>query len=94
MFVRRRIGHVTYAGLMGMESRHKAGPGGAAAGNVVKLGVELPVSGKSIDIRGIYLPAKAGRIGISHIIGEYYYYVWPFIHNISRFSSILLMNQA
>jgi hypothetical protein len=94
MFVHRRIGHVPYAGLMGMESRHKAGPGGTATGNVVKLGVKLPVCGKFINIRGIYLPAKASRIGISHVVGEYYYYVRPFIHNISRLSSILSMNQA
>jgi hypothetical protein len=81
MFIHRRIGHVAYTGLMGMEPRHKAGPGGTAAGKVVKLGMELPVRGKFINVWRIYFPAKAGRVGISHIIGEYYYYVWTRIHD-------------
>jgi hypothetical protein len=81
VFIHRGIGHVAYAGLVGMEPRHQAGPGGATAGKVVKLGMGLPVCGKFINVWRIYFPAKAAQVGIPHIIGKYYYYIWPFTHH-------------
>jgi hypothetical protein len=81
MFINRRVSHVTYAGIVGMKPRHKAGPGRTAAGNIVKLGMKLPGGGKSVYAGSIDLPAKAARIGIAHVIREYYYYVRSFTHN-------------